>query len=189
MTEWSQPDRPDEQQPISSAYGPPSTSPGYATGSGPTAAGTPAQWWRRVIAIILDGLILSVPNLIVATLLGLRTTEVDPVTNNVTVHPGALAGLTFVAIIVSCVYSGFLEGGPHGASVGKMALRIQIRDANTGGAIGFGRAALRRFVYQVLFLPFGIPGLINGLSPLWDARRQAWHDKVANTLVVNAPRT
>ena len=62
-------------------------------------------------------------------------------------------------------------------------------DAENGGAIGFGRAALRRFVYQVLFLPFGIPGLINALSPLWDRRRQAWHDKVANSVVVNSPRT
>jgi uncharacterized RDD family membrane protein YckC len=189
MSDWSEPDRPDEQQPISSAYGPPSTSPGYSPGVDRTAAGAPADWWRRVVAIILDGLILSIPNLILGTLLGLKTTEVDPVTNNVTVHPGALAGLTLLAVVVSCIYSGILEGGPHGASVGKMAMRIQVRDAGDGAAIGFGRAALRRFVYQVLFLPFGIPGVINALSPLWDRRRQAWHDKVANSVVVNAPRT
>jgi uncharacterized RDD family membrane protein YckC len=188
MTEWSQPDRPDEQQPISSAYGPPSTSPGYTSGPGRNAPGAPADWWRRVVAIIIDGLILSIPNLIVGTALGLKTTETDPVTSKVTVHPGALAGLTFIAIIISCIYSGILEGGPHGASVGKMAMRIQIRDADDGSAIGFGRALVRRFVYQVLFLPFGIPGLINGLSPLWDRRRQAWHDKIANSVVVNSPR-
>jgi uncharacterized RDD family membrane protein YckC len=189
MTEWSQPDRPDEQQPISSAYGPPSTSPGYAAGSDANAAGAPADWWRRLVAIILDGLILAVLNQILAALLGLNVFETNSVTNKVTVHGGAFLGLYVLGLVTSCIYSGILEGGPHGASVGKMALRIQIRDADSGAAIGFGRAALRRFVYQVLFLPFGIPGLINGLSPLWDRRRQAWHDKLANTLVVNSPRT
>ena len=33
--------------------------------------------------------------------------------------------MTLISLVVSCVYSGILEGGPHGASVGKMALRIR----------------------------------------------------------------
>jgi uncharacterized RDD family membrane protein YckC len=137
-----------------------------------------------VAAIVLDGLILSVPNWIIVTLLGLNATETDSA-GNVTIHPGSLAGVLVISLIVSVVYSGLLEGSAHGQSIGKMALRIQIRDIETGGPIGFARAATRRLVYQSLFLPFGIPGLINGLSPLWDARRQAWHDKTAHTHVVN----
>jgi uncharacterized RDD family membrane protein YckC len=149
-------------------------------------AGAVAGWWRRLVAVIVDGLILSIPNAIISFLLGIETTTVDEITDEVTVDLGALGAVTLISLVVSVVYSGLLEGSSHGQTVGKMALRIQVRDADGGGPIGFGRAAMRRFIYQVLFLALAIPGIINGLSPLWDSRRQAWHDKAANTLVVNS---
>ena len=174
----------DDEPPIAPQYGPPSAAPGY-----PQAArlvGAPAEWWRRLVAIILDGIILSVPNAILGAVLGIETTGTDPLTNEATLKLGGLAALLLLSLIVSVVYSGLLEGSGHGQSIGKMAMRIQVRDAETLGPVGFGRAATRRFIYQVLFLPLGIPGVINGLSPLWDARRQAWHDKAQKTLVVNS---
>src|SRR5207248_11692094 len=94
-------------------------------------------------------------------------------------------GLYLLSFVVSLAYFGILEGGSRGASVGKMALHIRVLDATTGGTIGVGRALLRRFVYLVLFHALFVPGLINVLSPLWDARRQAWHDKALRTLAVN----
>ncbi len=189
MSNWSQSGWGEEQQRVSQPYGPPTTAPGYAPVADTDVAGTPAEWWRRLLAILLDGLILTIPYLILSFLLGLRTTEVDPITDEVTINFGAMGAMSLISLIITCVYSGLLEGSSHGASVGKMALRIQVRDADTGGPIGFGRAALRRFIYQILFFPFGIPGLINGLSPLWDRRKQAWHDKAVKTVVVNSPRT
>ena len=66
-----------------------------------------------------------------------------------------------------------------------MAMGIQVRDAEIGGPIGFGRAIGRRFVYEILWYLLFVPGLINALSPLWDSRKQAWHDKAARTVVVN----
>lgn len=180
------PDRPD--QPVAPQYGPPSYPP-YPDAQQPVdrrAVGAAAEWWRRLVAIILDGLILSIPNAILSALFGINATEVDPETDLVSIDPAGFAALMVVSLIVTCIYSGILEGSSHGQSVGKMAMRIQVRDADTLGPIGFGRAASRRFVYQILFLPLFIPGLINGLSPLWDARRQAWHDKTAKTLVVNS---
>ena len=33
----------------------------------------------------------------------------------------------------------------------------------------------------------GVPELIDGLSALWDKRRQTWHDKVAKTQVIQLP--
>ena len=189
MADPPPPTRPDEPPSVSPAYGPPSGAPGYGAVTDLNAAGAPALVRRRVLAILLDGLILSVPYSIISAGLGVKTIEVDQVTNQFTVHPGALVLMTLVSLVVSCVYSGILEGGPHGASVGKMALRIRVGDAETGEPIGFARAALRRFVYQILFLPFGILGIINCLSPLWDPRRQAWHDKAVRSVVVNSPRT
>jgi len=174
---------PDDELPIAPQYGAPSADPGY--GARKAVVGAPADWWRRLVAIILDGLILSVPNGVLGFMFGIETTKTDSA-GTVTLQLGGLAALTLLALVVSVIYSGVLEGSSHGQSIGKMAMKIQVRDAETLGPIGFGRAASRRFIYQVLFLPLGIPGLINGLSPLWDARRQAWHDKVQNTLVVNS---
>jgi uncharacterized RDD family membrane protein YckC len=173
---------PDDELPIAPQYGAPSAEPGRGTRN--VVVGAPADWWRRLVAIILDGLILSVPNGILGFVFGIETTKADSAGAQ-TLQLGGLAALTLLALVVSVIYSGLLEGSSHGQSVGKMAMRIQVRDAETLGPIGFGRAASRRFIYQVLFF-LVLPGLINGLSPLWDARRQAWHDKVQNTLVVNS---
>jgi uncharacterized RDD family membrane protein YckC len=43
---------------------------------------------------------------------------------------------------------------------------------------------LRRFVFVALFSLFLLPGVANVLAPLMDRRRQAWHDKVASSIVV-----
>lgn len=153
---------------------------------GGTTPGALADWWRRAVAILLDGLILSIPNFILLSLMGIDTAQVDPATDQVAIDWGSFGAATLVGLVVAVVYSGLLDGSSHGQTVGKMAMRIQVRDANVGGPIGFGRAALRRLIYQALFFALGIPGVINGLSPLWDKHRQAWHDKVVQSVVVNS---
>jgi uncharacterized RDD family membrane protein YckC len=74
-----------------------------------------------------------------------------------------------------------------------MVLGIAVRDESTGGAIGPQRAGLRILVLDPGLLVSWIPviGLIAGLytvvaalSPLWDDRRQGFHDKVAKTDVI-----
>ncbi len=74
-----------------------------------------------------------------------------------------------------------------------MALGIAVRDEVNGGAIGPPRAALRILVLYpgvaVGWIPIigvlaGLWTLVAGLSPLWDSRRQGFHDKVAHTDVI-----
>ena len=158
--------------------------PGYPKGG--TTPGALADWWRRAVAILLDGLILSIPNFIVLLLLGIDPTQVDPATDEVMIRWGDFVAASIVGLVVAVTYSGVLDGSSHGQTVGKMAMRIQVRDARVGGPIGFARGAVRRFIYQVLFFMGGIPGVINALSPLWDQHRQAWHDKTVGTVVVNS---
>ena len=43
-----------------------------------------------------------------------------------------------------------------------------------------GRYAITMLFYVVLIVPF----IIDNLSPLWDGRRQAWHDHVVHSVVV-----
>jgi uncharacterized RDD family membrane protein YckC len=70
-----------------------------------------------------------------------------------------------------------------GATPGKMAFRIKVVDEKGEEHITISRAFLREVVGKVaslLILGIGF------LMPLWDAKRQALHDKIAHTVVVKA---
>ncbi len=192
-----QPDRPRPdagapvEQPPPGGYPPPPLgygSPGYAASRPdvPATVGELAEWWRRAVAIILDSLILAIPTFILTALLGIAvwSMETDPITGQLTFDAGANLAGNLLSLVVWLVYAALLEGSARGQSLGKMALGIRLCDEATGGPIGPGRAVVRRLIYSVLFYLLVIPGLINVLSPLWDARKQAWHDKAARSLVV-----
>ena len=154
-----------------------------------------AEWWKRLLAIILDGLIVGIPLAIIFfAIIGVslgQTLEVDPVTGQITEEGGLLAGSTLLFFVVSALaslaYYGILNGSARGQTVGKMALKIQVRDANTGGPIGVGRGIGRAAIPSVLGALCGLITLVDGLWPLWDQRRQALHDKAVNSVVVDAP--
>ncbi len=70
----------------------------------------------------------------------------------------------------------------YGASLGKIAMKIRVADASTLAQPGF-QAAFNRGVFRV------VSGMIFYLGFVWalfDPKCQAWHDKTASTLVVNA---
>lgn len=56
-------------------------------------------------------------------------------------------------------------------------------DATTGGPIGAGRA-LGRYLFAA-FISSNIC-LLGYLWNIWDKRKQTWHDKVVNSVVVKA---
>jgi len=70
------------------------------------------------------------------------------------------------------------------ATPGKMAISARIVDADTGQKPSTAQFIGRYFAYLVSIIPFG-------LGFIWvafDARKQAWHDKLAGTLVVRPVR-
>ena len=98
---------------------------------------------------------------------------------------GALFVVWLAASIPAAIYYAAMNGSRRGQTVGKMALGIAVRDARTGGPIGFWRALGRNLITVVFEALFSIPYILDSLAPLWDARRQAWHDKVAHSVVVD----
>jgi uncharacterized RDD family membrane protein YckC len=88
-------------------------------------------------------------------------------------------------VLVGVAYYVFFNGGEKGQTPGKMVMKLQVRDEATGGAVGYGKAALRYIVGAVLFALCFIPGVVDMLFPLWDPKRQTLHDKAANTLVID----
>ena len=83
------------------------------------------------------------------------------------------------------LYYALLNGGTKGQTIGKMAMRIQVRDIDTGGPIGVGRGFGRQLMIYLFTFACVLPLLLDYLSPLWDQRRQAWHDKVVRSVVVD----
>ena len=137
-----------------------------------------AEWWQRVVAAVLDAIIVMVPSyiLIFSILFSASSFGV-----------GSIFGPFLLILAAGVAYRVVLEGGPKGQTVGKMVMKIRVADAVSGGSIGYGRAAVRWLVASVLWAVFYIPGLIDVLFPLWDPKRQSIHDKAANSIVVVAP--
>ncbi len=149
-----------------------------------------ADWWQRLVAIIIDWLIIGVPHaIIVAAVVG--TSSGGGVFSSGWRAGVIVSGIAFA--IIGIVYFALLNGSAKGQTVGQMALGIAVRDEVNGGAIGSQRAAGRILVLYpgvviswipVLGLLAGIWTLIAGLAPLWDRRRQGFHDKAAHTDVI-----
>ena len=149
-----------------------------------------AAWWQRLLGILIDFLILGVPKAIVTSVIvGARAGNgifaVDWAVD------AAVIGIVFA--VIDLTYFALLNGGDRGQTVGQMALGIAVRDEATGGAIGPQRAVLRIIVlfpgFLVGWIPIlgslaGLYSIVAGLSPLWDRRRQGFHDKTAHTDVI-----
>lgn len=157
-----------------------------------------AEWWKRLVAIIIDSIIIAIPSnilgaLVFGGLFAANRTRFDPTTGQFEGRSGiagilaAQGALILMSFILSAAYYIYLHSS-RGQTVGKMAMKIKVVDADTGVLIDYGRAAVRWIIPQALaWFTCGIGALLNGLWPLWDPRRQTWHDKAARTVVIDAP--
>ncbi len=66
------------------------------------------------------------------------------------------------------------------ATPGKMAFKMKVVDAKTGGKPSAGQLVGRYFAYFVAMLPLFMGIIWVGI----DKRKQGWHDKLAGTLVI-----
>jgi uncharacterized RDD family membrane protein YckC len=151
--------------------------------------GTYASFGARLVARLLDGLLLVVPTAVVIILLVAvvpteeRLCTVNGDLERCTVPTGA--GVLLILLAILAVVVGYLAyyivlTGRRGATFGQRAMHIQVVDTYTGATIGLGRATGRYFMSAVSSWPC----YLGYLWMLWDDRRQTWHDKVVNSVVV-----
>jgi uncharacterized RDD family membrane protein YckC len=150
--------------------------PGYgANESYGMSAGLPAgmppfaSWWQRVGAFLLD-------NVLVGLALGLIFDWTDNRAVNI---------VTDLVALLWAVYNAYL-GGANGQSYGKRAVNIRLARLADGQPVGAGYGLLRWFLDWLLIVLCLVPGLLNFLWPLWDAKCQTWCDKIASSVVVRA---
>jgi uncharacterized RDD family membrane protein YckC len=150
-----------------------------------------AEWWQRAVAYIVDGIIVAVPAWIIMAIASVgfvrKTTVNRDQFGNLMINSGALAGIFVglgIILLIGILYRVLMEGSPRGQTVGKMAMKIAVKDADTGGPIGYGRAFGRWVVASILWIAFYLPGIIDLLFPLWDQKKQTLHDKAVRSVVV-----
>lgn len=94
--------------------------------------------------------------------------------------PEALAIMAFVGLFA--LYS-VVSIGAWGRTLGMAMVRIKVVRED-GSPPGYAAALVRLMVFVVPSCLCGLLLLVDCLSCVWDARRQTWHDKAANTYVV-----
>jgi uncharacterized RDD family membrane protein YckC len=151
-----------------------------------------AAWWRRAVALLIDGCVLTVIALLLLlpfATLGFELSA-NPDEDFSTLILSLLAGL-LVVLITSLLYAPLLMARTNGQTLGKIVTRCRVVRTD-GQPIDFGFAALREVVVKNLGVglaasaTFGLGYLVDGLWPLWDAEKRALHDIIVNTRVVRS---
>jgi uncharacterized RDD family membrane protein YckC len=127
-------------------------------------------FWKRFVAFVIDMFILMV--VIVPVLLAIYGREI------VAVSIGGFWSVVIQYVVPAIATLVFWRY--RGATPGKMAISARIVDARTFGAPSTGRLVARYFAYIVSTLPLLIGFFWIGI----DRRKQAFHDKIAGTVVV-----
>jgi uncharacterized RDD family membrane protein YckC len=155
-------------------------------------------FWRRFVAFAIDGVIFSFVFWAVTALVFTRADysrwrellKVDPDSGRVLATNaevlsvmGDIIGLTVAVFglfwLLHALYH-IVFWAWRGGTIGQLALGIQIRRESDGTRIGWGTSIVRYIGYLISFWVFY-------LGVIWiafDGRKQGWHDKIANTLVI-----
>jgi uncharacterized RDD family membrane protein YckC len=141
-------------------------------------------FWRRLLAYIVDWIILYFVSLILLVMgiiaLGPEGSLFAAIAGTGGLPRGLDLFLAFYAATVLFTGMGYYIWfhGAGGQTPGKMLLRLRVIQVN-GEAITFGIAFLR-------WTGSLVSGLVFGLGYIWiafDPKKQGWHDKIAATLV------
>lgn len=135
-----------------------------------------AGFWRRVVAVCIDVLVLMIPQSIFGSMIAMRLASgVDPI-----LHDYAFALIAkYSSILIAWPYFALMESSYHQATLGKKVLGIYVTDT-CGNRISFSRASGRFFgrFLSAIILSIGF------LMAAFTAKKQALHDILASCLVV-----
>ncbi len=183
--------------PDSSYQSPPSTPSVYSPQQAPMQYAAPqyqgpqptyAGFWIRLVARLLDGLILGIPfGILFGVFAVIGGVFANNASNNqdsqnaaaAAVFGGGFLLLYLLALVVQVGYWIYFWGS-SGSTLGMRLLHLKVVDADTGGPIGYARATVR-------FLMSIVNSWACYIGWIWvafDPRKQGWHDKVANSVVL-----
>jgi uncharacterized RDD family membrane protein YckC len=146
----------------------------------PGAAAGYGGFWIRVVAAIIDAILLRVVVAPVGMIfggLGLAGGMMGGIPH---LGMGLLGGAVTIVLLIfgSWLYEAFLESSSYQATLGKMIFGMKVTDLN-GNRISFGRATGRHFAKWISGMILCIGYIMVGFTE----RKQGLHDLLAGTLV------
>jgi uncharacterized RDD family membrane protein YckC len=133
----------------------------------------PAQYggfWIRVVAYIIDAIILGIVNAVIDAILQVNPQNPQSASYGVAVTLEIVLSLAYFAGLWTYM----------GATLGQRIFKLRVVDANTGQPISLGKALLRWVGLLISFLVC----FIGVIWVAFDSRKQGWADKIAGTLVL-----
>lgn len=175
------------------------SSAGSAAGGAVVSAGAAgdtgryAGFWLRLVAAIIDGLILGIPFGVVVFmtvmsavpgLAQMRNQAPNPMMIAMMILPRIFFVLLLV-LVASWLYWALMESSQWQATLGKKALGLYVTDLS-GSRMTFGKASGRFFAGRgISFVPSigGLYYLIDCVMAGFTEKKQALHDMIAGCLV------
>jgi len=181
----------------------PAASSGYVGGSSRAPYADPAGlavsrgfsyagFWLRVVAALIDGVIMGIAAGVLFVPLFILTGAGAHIDGLAERHgrppdPAIIVGLVgmilvfaAVSVLIQWLYHAYLESGDKQATWGKQALGLYVTDL-MGNPVTFGRSSGRFFAKIVTgMIPLGIGYIMAGFTE----RKQALHDMIASCLVL-----
>ncbi|NOX17851.1 MAG: RDD family protein [Chlorobi bacterium] len=166
---------------------------------------TYAGFWKRFVAVFIDGIVISIVQTLLffplylffgislfpfmnadklenefSTIRAVQYANDDVSLGFFVAIMSGIAFLVVVTIVLQWLYFALMESSSKQATLGKMALGIKVTDLD-GNRISFGRATGRYFGKIISGMIFYIGFMMAG----WTQKKQALHDMLAGCLVVN----
>jgi uncharacterized RDD family membrane protein YckC len=174
-----------------------------ASGSGLVYADVP----NRVIAIIIDYIIIGVLGMIAGAVLGAIGLTAVTINDDLSFTYDYLASIIYAIVnfVIGAAYFIYTWTAMRG-TVGMKALGMQIGDAATGASLTMDQAIRRYLALGAVFTiaqalnPLPLLGILIAIASLaWvifllyttanSPTKQGWHDVFANTMVVKAAKS
>ena len=131
-------------------------------------------FWIRVVAYIIDAIVLGVASSILFAVLG-----VSMIPDDLKEFNPVLVCANIGSIVIVWLYFALMESSARGATVGKMAMGLRVVTGD-GRQLSFLNATGRYFAKFLSAMFMGIGFLMVGFTE----RKRGLHDMIANTLVV-----
>ncbi len=140
--------------------------------TGPATVGY-GGFWIRVVAYILDAILLGIASGIIGLVTGTRFAATDFTNFDYTTNGASL--------VVGWLYFALMESSERGATVGKMAVGLRVV-TDTGQRLSFANATGRYFAKFISAIILCIGFIMVAFTD----RKRGLHDMIAGTLVVKS---
>jgi len=132
-------------------------------------------FWLRFVAHIIDIFLMWGAGLVINMIMGIKTPEAGQA---FAINSDTIFSFLFSMIATSLYYS--LVQGHFQGTIGKHLMGLTLVDAKTLKKISIGQSVGRYTMSFISALCFGIGYLTIG----WHNKKQGWHDRAAETIVV-----